>query len=66
MRKVNILTTPESVVDSLDIDISSMELGSTIRVRDIKPADGVEVTNNSSVPVALIEIPRTLRQAMNK
>lgn len=66
MRKVNILTTPEKVVDSLDIDISAMELGSTIRVRDIKPADGVEVTNNASVPVALIEIPRTLRQAMNK
>ncbi len=66
MRKVNILTTPEKVVDSLDIDISAMELGSTIRVRDIKPADGVEVTNNASVPVALIEIPRTLRKAMNK
>lgn len=66
MRKVNILTTPEKVVDSLELDISGMELGSTIRVRDIKPAEGVNITNNGSVPVALIEIPRTLRQAMNK
>lgn len=66
IRKVNILTTPEKAVDSMNIDISSMELGSTIRVRDIAAAEGVEITNNGAVPVALIEIPRGLRQAMNK
>ncbi|MEY3240809.1 MAG: hypothetical protein RIR11_2247 [Bacteroidota bacterium] len=61
MRKVNILTTPEKVVDSMDADISSMELGGTIRVRDISPVEGVEVTNAGAIPVALIEIPRSLR-----
>ena len=61
MRKVNILTTPEKAVDSVKADISAMELGSTIRVRDLQTQEGVEITNSSAVPVALIEIPRALR-----
>ncbi len=61
LRKINILTTPEKAVNSLDADISSMELGGTIRVRDITTVEGVEITNTGAVPVALVEIPRSLR-----
>jgi large subunit ribosomal protein L25 len=42
-------------------DISNMELGDTIRVRDIKLQEGVTITNNGAIPVASIEIPRALR-----
>lgn len=61
LRSVNILTTPEKVVDEVSADISSMQLGSTIRVRDISVPDGVEITNTGAVPIASIEIPRALR-----
>ncbi len=61
MRKINILTTPEYVVDEVVADISGMELGSTIRVRDIRLPQGVSIINNGAIPVALIEIPRALR-----
>jgi len=61
LRQVNILTTPEKVVDEVTADISSMELGSTIRVRDITTIEGVEVTNTGAVPIASIEIPRALK-----
>jgi large subunit ribosomal protein L25 len=61
MRQINILTTPEKVVDEVVADISTMELGSTIRVRDIAAQEGVEITNNGAVPIASIEIPRALR-----
>ena len=61
LRQINILTTPEKVVDEVSADISTMELGSTIRVRDITPIDGVEITNTAAVPVASIEIPRALK-----
>lgn len=61
LRQLNILTTPEKVVDEVSADISSMELGSTIRVRDVIIPEGVEITNTSAVPVASIEIPRALR-----
>lgn len=61
MRQVNILTTPEKVVDEVTADISTMELGATIRVRDINAIEGVEITNTGAVPIASIEIPRALK-----
>ncbi len=63
MRQVNILTTPEKVVDEVSADITAMELGSTIRVRDITPIEGVEITNTGAVPIASIEVPRALKGA---
>ena len=61
LRQINIMTTPENAVDEVTADISTMELGSTIRVKDIQLPEGVEITNNGAIPVASIEIPRALR-----
>ncbi len=61
LRKINILTTPEKIIDEVVADISNMELGDTIRVRDIQLEKGVTITNNSAIPIASIEIPRALR-----
>ncbi len=61
MRKINILTTPEHVVDEVVADISTMDLGDTIRIRDIKLQQGVMITNSGAIPIANIEIPRALR-----
>jgi large subunit ribosomal protein L25 len=63
VRKVKIKCTPEALIDSLDLDISSLELGQTVRVRDIQPKNGVEIMMAPAVPVAIIEIPRALRSA---
>jgi large subunit ribosomal protein L25 len=61
LRAIKVLSTPETAVDKMVANISTMELGSTIRVRDIKPVDGVTIMNTAAVPVAVIEIPRALR-----
>ncbi|TNE63248.1 MAG: 50S ribosomal protein L25 [Bacteroidetes bacterium] len=61
MRKVNILTTPENIVDEIMADVSKMRLGDVIRVRDLQVPDGVTVTNNTAVPIASIEIPRSVK-----
>ncbi len=63
VRRVKIKTTPEKLVDSMMVDISSLELGQSVRVRDIKPVDGIEVTSSPGIPVASVEIPRALRSA---
>ena len=49
------------MVDVLYGDISSLELGQAIRVRDLELPEGIEVTNSPSIPVATVEIPRALR-----
>ena len=66
LRRVKVKTTPENMVDHLTLDISGLELGQAIRVRDLDIAQDVEVMLNPATPVAVIEIPRALRSAAAK
>lgn len=63
LRKIKIKTTPDKLVNELLLDISGMQLEAISRVRDIQIPAGIEVVNNGSVPVAIIETPRALRSA---
>ena len=63
VRKIKVKTLPEKLVDELFIDISGMELGHSLRVKDIEPVEGIEIMQNASIPVVAIEIPRALRSA---
>ena len=63
VRRIKIKTTPEHLVDHVTLDISKLELGQSIRVRDIDPIEGVEIQNPGGQPVATVEVPRALRSA---
>ncbi|MCB0569710.1 MAG: 50S ribosomal protein L25 [Phaeodactylibacter sp.] len=64
LRRVLIKTTPEHLISEMSVDISKLELGQSIRVRDIVVEEpGIEIMNSPGVPVATIEIPRALRSA---
>lgn len=63
MRRVKIKTIPEKMVNELHADISSLELGQSIRVRDIDPVEGIEIMSAGASPLGVIEVPRALRSA---
>jgi len=63
LRKIKIKAKAEKIVNELHIDISELDLGQSLRVRDVPVPDGVEIMNNGSIPVVTIEIPRALRSA---
>lgn len=63
MRRVKIKTTPENMVDELTANISKLELGQSIRVRDIAAVEGVEIMSAGASPLGVIEVPRALRSA---
>lgn len=63
LRKVKIKTNAENLVASMDLDVNSLELGQSIRVRDIEAVEGVQIMNAPGTPVASVEIPRALRSA---
>ena len=63
VRRIKIKTTPEHLVDHVTLDISKLELGRSIRVRDIAPIEGVEIQNPGGQPIATVEVPRALRSA---
>lgn len=63
VRRIKIKTTPEHLVDHLQLDISDLELGQSIRVRDIAEIEGIEIQNPPGQPIATVEVPRALRSA---
>ena len=63
LRKIKVKTTPDKMIYALTLDISGVELGHAIRVRDLQVEDGIEIMNPGGTPVASVEIPRALRSA---
>jgi large subunit ribosomal protein L25 len=62
-RKIKIKTTPENLVDHLTASIAKLDLGKSIRVRDIDAVENVEIMTSPGIPLATVEIPRALRSA---
>lgn len=63
MRKVKIKTTPEHLVNKLEVDITELNLGDSARIRDLNVGEGIQVMTPGATPVATIEIPRALKSA---
>lgn len=63
MRKVKIKTVPEHLIDKISLDTTPMTLGQSQRIKDLALTKGIEILNNSNIPVATIDIPRALRGA---
>ena len=63
MRKVKVKTLPKTLVDQVFVDISNLDLGGSVRVRDIDFPEGVEVMTTPATPVAIVEVPRALKSA---
>ena len=40
-----------------------MELGNSVRVRDIEVPEGMELMTTGATPVAIVEVPRALKSA---
>jgi large subunit ribosomal protein L25 len=63
VRKVTLKTLPENMIDQVVVDISSLELGGVLRIKNINIPEGIEIMANPSIPIANIEIPRALKSA---
>lgn len=63
LRRLKIKTTPEHLVDELKVDISGLELGQAVRVKDVDVTDNMEVMVSPATPVAVVEVPRALKSA---
>jgi len=61
MRKVSIKTVPAHLIDKIVLNTTRMKLGESLRIKDLQVSEGIEILNNSNIPIATIEIPRALR-----
>lgn len=60
IRKLRVRGLVDSIPEYIDVDVSNLDLGKSIRVGQI-PVSGIDMLEQASNPVASIEIPRALR-----
>ena len=66
IRKVKVKTTPDQLSSSIEVNVEHLDLGKSIRVRDIEVSDKIEIMNSGGIPIASVEVPRALRSSTSK
>ena len=66
LKKVQIKALPKDLMESVELDISALQLGMSVRVKDIEVGDEIEILNNPNIPVGTVEIPRALKSAADE
>lgn len=62
VRKVKVKALPESLVSEIVLSVEHLDVGKSIRVRDIS-LPGVEIMQSAALPIATVEITRAIRSA---
>jgi len=62
LREVSVLCMPDSIPDDIEVDVSEMELGSSLHVRDLDVPDGAEFHTDESLTIATVLVPRGLAE----
>lgn len=62
MKSIKVKTLPKNLVESIEVDLTELELNGNVRVQDIK-AEGMEIMNSPRIPIASVTMTRQLKQA---
>jgi large subunit ribosomal protein L25 len=65
LRKLKVRALPANLPDYINVDISDLDLGRSVKVGKIK-AEGFTILTNPAAPVATVAIPRALKQQQNE
>ena len=60
-RKLTVSILPENLLGHIELECSAMELGDTIRVKDMK-LNNIEILTAPNIPVAAVLIPRLMKE----
>jgi len=61
-REVVLLCMPDAIPDDIEVDVSGMELGDSLHIRDLTVPDGVEFHTDDSLTVGTVLVPRGLKE----
>jgi large subunit ribosomal protein L25 len=58
VREIDVRCEPREIPDSLDVDVSNLDVHDTLHVSDIKVSEGVEILTDAELVIATIGIVR--------
>ncbi len=61
-REVVLLCMPDAIPDEIEVDVSGMELGDSLHIRDLGVPAGTEFHTDDSLTVATVLVPRGLKE----
>ncbi len=61
LRELDLICLPNAIPDSIEVDVSGMDLGATLHVADLTIPAGIDVQSDPELTVATVLIPRGLR-----
>jgi large subunit ribosomal protein L25 len=63
LRKIKIKALPKNLPDYVEVDVTNLDLGKSIKVGQLKP-ENYQILSVASVPVVSVDIPRALKGKM--
>ncbi len=61
MKSLKVKALPKDLVESIEVDVTDLDLNGNIRVEDVK-APGMEILNSPRIPIASVVMTRQLKQ----
>jgi large subunit ribosomal protein L25 len=61
MKSLKVKTTPEHLLEHIEVDVNDLQINENIRVQDVK-APNMEILNSPRIPVASVAMTRQLKQ----
>ena len=58
IREIDVRCEPRDIPDSIDVDVSNLDVHDTLHVSDIKVSEGVEILNDAELVIATVGIIR--------
>jgi large subunit ribosomal protein L25 len=65
IKKLKVLAYPDDMPSEINVNVSNLDLGKTIKVREIEVGN-YSILNSQTIPVVSVEIPRALRSKANE
>jgi large subunit ribosomal protein L25 len=56
-RKLRVSCMPEDMVDKIDIDVSGLDIGQSVHIKDVSFPPGLRSTEDESLPIAIVVAP---------
>lgn len=60
VRTLAVKGYPKDLIDEIVVDISEVDLGDTLRVRDVEIGEELELLDPANFPIAAVKVPRLL------
>jgi large subunit ribosomal protein L25 len=61
MKSLKVKTTPDHLMENIEVDINELQLNENIRVQDVK-VEHMEILNSPRIPIASVAMTRQLKQ----